>query len=426
MKKKLIIGAGVLLAVIVSIWFLTRGGADEFGEILVEAKKGTFKVEITTTGELEAENSVKILGPSGLRAARLWQVKIDHIVDEGTVVGKGDYIARLDQSELGDNIQNRQNELQQSLSKYTQTKLDTALELRAARDELVNLKYAVEEKDIILSQSQFEPPATIKQAEIDLEKAKRGYDQARENYLLKSQKAVAQMQEAAAELAEDQNKLDFLEELRQGFTILAPEPGMLVYSRDWDGAKKGIGSSIQAYDPVVATLPDLSSMISKTFVNEVDIRSISRGQNVNVGLDAFPEKKLTGKVTNVANIGEQKPNSDSKVFQVSILINESDTTLRPAMTTSNSIIAEVIPDVVFVPLECLHSQGDSITYVVKRDGLSYIKQEVVVGKTNANEAILEDGITEGDKLYLSIPDDLEGRPIALLNEVQSEPVASKE
>ena len=426
MKKKLIIGAGVLLAVIVSIWFLTRGGADEFGEILVEAKKGTFKVEITTTGELEAENSVKILGPSGLRAARLWQVKIDHIVDEGTVVGKGDYIARLDQTELGDNIQNRQNELQQSLSKYTQTKLDTALELRAARDELVNLKYAVEEKDIILSQSQFEPPATIKQAEIDLEKAKRGYDQARENYLLKSQKAVAQMQEAAAELAEDQNKLDFLEELRQGFTILAPEPGMLVYSRDWDGAKKGIGSSIQAYDPVVATLPDLSSMISKTFVNEVDIRSISRGQNVDVGLDAFPEKKLTGKVTNVANIGEQKPNSDSKVFQVSILINESDTTLRPAMTTSNSIIAEVIPDVVFVPLECLHSQGDSLTYVVKRDGLSYIKQEVVVGKTNANEAILEDGITEGDKLYLSIPNDLEGRPIALLNEVQSEPVASKE
>ncbi len=426
MKKKLIIGAGVLLAVIVSIWFLTRGGADEFGEILVEAKKGTFKVEITTTGELEAENSVKILGPSGLRAARLWQVKIDHIVDEGTVVGKGDYIARLDQSELGDNIQNRQNELQQSLSKYTQTKLDTALELRAARDELVNLKYAVEEKDIILSQSQFEPPATIKQAEIDLEKAKRGYDQARENYLLKSQKAVAQMQEAAAELAEDQNKLDFLEELRQGFTILAPEPGMLVYSRDWDGAKKGIGSSIQAYDPVVATLPDLSSMISKTFVNEVDIRSISRGQNVDVGLDAFPEKKLTGKVTNVANIGEQKPNSDSKVFQVSILINESDTTLRPAMTSSNSIIAEVIPDVVFVPLECLHSQGDSITYVVKRDGLSYIKQEVVVGKTNANEAILEDGITEGDKLYLSIPNDLEGRPIALLNEVQSEPVASEE
>ncbi|MEM7108879.1 MAG: efflux RND transporter periplasmic adaptor subunit [Bacteroidota bacterium] len=426
MKNKLIIGAAAVVVTILATWFFTDGSSDDLGEIIVEAKKGTFRVEITTTGELEAQNSVKILGPNGLRAARIWQVNIDHIIEEGTVVKKGDYIARLDQSQLGDNIQNRQNELQQSLSKYTQTKLDTALELRAARDELINLGYTVEEKDIILSQSQFEPPATIKQAEIDLEKAKREHSQAKENYVLKSQKAVAQMQEAAAELAEDQNRLDFLEELKKKFTILAPEPGMLVYTRHWDGTKIGVGSSIQAYDPVVATLPDLSSMISKTYVNEVDIRSINKGQKVEVGLDAFPEKELTGRVMNVANIGEQKPNSDSKVFQVSILINESDTTLRPAMTTSNAIIAETIPDVVFVPLECLHSQGDSITYVVKRDGLSYTKQEVVVGKTNANEAILEQGVLEGDELYLSVPDDLENRPVALLNADDSTPLASKD
>lgn len=419
MKKKVIIGGGAVIALLLAIWFFTGGASDVQGEVFVEAKRGTFKVEITTTGELEAEKSVKILGPSGLRAAQIWQVKIDHIVDEGTVVEKGGYIARLDQSELSDKIQNRQNELQQSLSKYTQTKLDTALELRAARDELINLKYAVEEKDIILSQSQFEPPATIKQAEINLAKSKREYEQAKENYKLKSQKAVAQMQEAAAELADDQSKFNFLDEIRKKFTITAPEPGMVVYQREWNGSKKGIGSTIGAWDPVVATLPDLSTMISKTYVNEVDIRSISQGQNVNVGLDAYPDKKLTGKVINVANIGEQKPNSDSKVFQVSILINESDTTLRPAMTTSNNIIAETIPDVVFVPLECLHSQGDSVTYVVKKDGLSFTKNEVRVGKINANEALIEEGVEEGEKLYLSVPKDMEAAPIAYLKEEES-------
>jgi HlyD family secretion protein len=44
--------------------------------------------------------------------------------------------------------------------------------MRQARDELINLEYAVEEMQIKLDQSQFEPPATIKQAEIDLDKAK--------------------------------------------------------------------------------------------------------------------------------------------------------------------------------------------------------------------------------------------------------------
>ncbi|MEM1407534.1 MAG: HlyD family efflux transporter periplasmic adaptor subunit [Bacteroidota bacterium] len=426
MKNKLIIGGSLALALILAVWFFTRGGSDELGEILVEAKKGTFKVEITTTGELEAENSVKILGPTGMRAAQIWQVKIEDIVDEGKVVEKGDYIARLDQSELSDKIQNRETELQQSLSKYTQTKLDTALELRAARDELINLKYAVEEKDIILSQSQFEPPATIKQAEINLAKAKRELSQATDNYKLKAQKAVAQMQEAAAELAEDQGKFDFLQGIKERFTILAPEPGMVVYDREWNGTKKGVGAMVHAWDPVVATLPDLSTMISKTYVNEVDIRSISKGQTVNVGLDAFPEKKLTGKVINVANIGEQKPNSDSKVFQVSILINESDTTLRPAMTTSNGIIAEVIPNVVYIPLECLHSQGDSLTYVVKKNGLGFDKQQVLVGKTNSNEAVIESGVVAGDKLYLSVPAGIDEKPIALVSGDASSPLAAKD
>ena len=413
MKRKLIIGGIAVTVLLLTIWFFS-GGDEKQGDILVEAKSGTFQVAVTTTGELEAEKSVKILGPSGLRAAQIWQVKIDHIVDEGTVVEKGGYIARLDQSELSDKIQNRQNELQQSLSKYTQTKLDTALELRAARDELINLKYAVEERDIVLSQSQFEPPATIKQAEINLAKAKREYEQARQNYKLKSQKAVAQMQEAAAELAEDQDKFNFLDEIRKKFTITAPEPGMVVYDREWNGTKKGVGSTIGAWDPTVATLPDLSTMISKTYVNEVDIRSIKKGQKVDIGLDAFPDKQLSGKVINVANIGEQKPNSDSKVFQVSILINESDTTLRPAMTTSNTIIAETIPNVVYIPLECLHSQGDSLTYVVKKDGLGYMRQEVVVGPINANEAVIEEGVEAGEKLYLSVPEGVGDSPIAFL------------
>jgi hypothetical protein len=33
---------------------------------------------------------------------------------------------------------------------------------------------------------------------------------------------------------------------------------MLIYDRDWDGRKKELNSRIRVWDPVVATLPDLS------------------------------------------------------------------------------------------------------------------------------------------------------------------------
>ena len=392
--------------------------SNESVDIVTEAKRGEFVIAITTTGELEAKNAIKITGPSGLRAARIWNVKIDKIVDEGTVVNKGDFVASLDASELSDRIRNSENEYQQSLSKYTQTKLDTALTLRQSRDELINLEFAVQERKLVLEQSKYEPPATIKQAEIDLTKAKRAFNQAKENYQLKKQKAVAQMQEAYAELSEDKSEKEFLEELRTKFRIQAPENGMVIYVREYDGTKKGEGSSIGAWDPTVATLPDLSTMISTTYVNEVDIRKVAKGQYVNIGLDAFPDKKLTGEVISVANVGEQIPNSDAKVFEVKVVINKSDTTLRPAMSTANEIITDVIKDAVYVPLEAVFNQGDSISFVYKREGLNISKQEVALGKANANEVVILEGLEEGQSVFLTAPAGKEKDPVTLLNSAQ--------
>ncbi|MCK7532908.1 MAG: HlyD family efflux transporter periplasmic adaptor subunit [Marinilabiliales bacterium] len=80
---------------------------------------------------------------------------------------------------------------------------------------------------------------------------------------------------------------------------------MVIYKREWNGAKRKVGSEISPWDPVVATLPDLSSMISKTYVNEIDVSKVKAGQRVRLTVDAFPEKSYTGAVISVANIGEQ-------------------------------------------------------------------------------------------------------------------------
>jgi hypothetical protein len=188
---------------------------------------------------------------------------------------------------------------------------------------------------------------------------------------------------------------------------------MVIYRKGWDGKPIKAGSQISTWDPVVATLPDLTTMMSKTYVNEVDVRKVKRGQRVEIGLDAYPDKKLFGQVINVANVGEQRPNSDAKVFQVDVEIAGTDPSLRPAMTTSNKIITLVMDSVLYVPLECLHSHADSISYVFKSNG---IKQEVMLGETNANDAVILAGLTEGERLYLSLPANTDGE-IRLLPEM---------
>ena len=414
MKRNLLLGSGVLVVLLIG-YFVVRGNkSGDVAHIMSNVKRGKFKVEIETTGELEAKNSVKILGPQSLRNFQIWQVTIQSIVDEGTVVKKGEWIATLDRSEFQNKFTAKQIELDKANSKFNQTQLDTTLQMRQSRDELINLRYSVEEKDIVLEQSKFEPPATIKQAEINLDKAKRAFEQAAENNKIKKKQNVEKMREVAAELRKVQGEFDGMTKVLESFNVMAPEDGMVIYEKGWDGKAIKAGSQIQMWEPTVATLPDLTKMQSKTYVNEVDVRKVKVGQSVDLGLDAYPDKKFTGLVTRVANVGEQRPNSDAKVFEVSVEINGTDPTLRPSMTTSNKIIASEVENVLYIPLECLHSQFDSITYVFKKSGIKTIKQEVTVGETNSNDAVVLYGLADEDRIFLSVPVGLEDQEIELL------------
>jgi len=405
MNRKYLFFALGIVTLLLAYFFLGHSisGTDE-GKLTAKVVKGDFEVTVFTSGELQAKSSLDIDGPPGMRNAQIWQVKIADLVPEGTRVKKGEYIGRLDQTEIMNRIKDESSEISKNESRFIQTKLDTTLDLRNARDEIINLSFAVKEKENIVSQSTYEAPSIVQQAKMDLEKSKRQLLQAETNYKIKEKQAKAKMQEVSAVLEKSQNKVQVLDDLLKNFTIMAPEDGMVIYQREWNGKKRIVGSTIGAWDPTVATLPDLAKMQSRTYVNEVDIRKIKKGQKVTISLDAYPEKKLTGLVDAVANVGEQNPRSDAKVFEVNILINEKDTSLRPAMTTGNHILAEKLKNVLYIPLESLHAQGDSLNFVFKKTGLTTVKKPIKIGATNEDFVVVLSGLSEGEEVLLSTPE----------------------
>lgn len=400
-RKYILIFAGIIVVSIIVYLALPRQNKEQ--QIIAKVKKGNFPIEVSVTGELIAKSSEKIFGPQCLRQIGIWQVKMQDIIPDGTVVDSGQYVASLDRTEIAGKIKDEETNTEKLESQLTKTRLDTSLDLRNARDELINLRFSLEEKKITLEQSKYEPPATIRQVEIELDKATRALDQAEKNYKLKYEKAVANMQEVNASYSQAKRKLDDMQEGLKQFTVKAPKAGMVIYKRNWDGSKLGVGGMINAWDNVVAELPDLREMISKTYVNEIDISKVKVGQTVKIGIDAFPEKKFTGKVIEVANIGEQLQNSNAKVYEVRIIVNEFDSILRPAMTTKNTIETNIIDKVLFTPIESIYN-SDSTTFVYKKDGGSVIRQQVVVGESNENEIIIREGLNEKDEVLLVPPD----------------------
>lgn len=398
MKKTALIVLGIVVLIGAYFLFSSPSDSDEVSPIKIKAIKGDFLVSVTTKGELEAKNSVDIYAPSNLRKMGINQIKVSDMVDEGTILKEGDYVATLDPSEIGTEIRSLYSELSQKESDLKAAKLDTSLTMRNERETLLNLKVELEQNQLELEQSKFEPPATQRKVQIELEKTQRNYTQSTSNIKLKEQQAVAKVFKVYSDVLLIQDKIARMQEVMDGLKIMAPQNGMLVYYEGWGGKVKA-GSSINTWNPVVAKIPDLSEMISKTYVNEIDISKIAKNQKVAIKVDAFPDLLLEGEVITVANIGQQEEDGDAKVFEVKVKLTKMDSVLKPAMTTSNEIMIETYKEVVYVPIEAVFTT-DSSLYLYKEVGGAVIKQEIVTGVSNSSSIIIKKGLDEGEQVYL--------------------------
>jgi hypothetical protein len=403
MKKRIYIIAGIIaLVVCIYIFFFTGSKSDI--DLKVKVQKGLFEIVVSTTGELQALNMENINAPEELRGrnVRIGEIKILDLIPEGTVVDSGDYVGALDRSSLDNTMKNTETELEQIKTQYENALVDTSLNLRQMRDNIQNLLFTLEETKITMEQSLYEPPATQRKAKNDYDRALRNYEQEEQRYGLRKEQESGKIKDIQIKLSRKQDEYNDMIELIGKFTIYAPKPGMVIYLKEWGGSKRKVGSVISPWDRTIATLPDLSVMVSKTYVNEVDISKIKTKQTVRLGVDAFPDKKYTGVVTDVANVGEQLRNSDAKVFEVLVRMSQSDSILRPSMTTSNEILISTIQDVLYLPLEALYA--DSVPFVYRTNGT---KQVIVPGEMNDNFRIIEQGLEEGDEVFLSTPEKAE-------------------
>jgi RND family efflux transporter MFP subunit len=392
-----------------SIAWYTRPSAASAAEASLTApvKQGDFKVIVMSTGELRARKFVQVTGPAAAQSVNVYQTKIASIVPEGSLVKAGDVIAELDKQPVATRLADVTLNLQKAQADFTSAQLDSTLNLAQSREDVRTAEYVLEEKKILKEQAKYEAPTIRRQAEIDYEKAQRAWEQSKRNLSTKTKQAIAKMSSVGADLGRQQNQLRNITDVMASFTVRAPTSGMVIYVREWNGKKKGVGSPWTAWDPTVATLPDLTQMESQTYINEVDVRKIAVGQKVKISLDADPTKKLEGTVTQIANVGEQKPNQDSKVFEVKIEIATPDTTLRPGMTTANEILTASIPNVLSVPLEAVVNEA-GYQYVFKKAGSRVVKQMIEAGTMNDNEIIVRKGLARDDVVLLVRPTDQTG------------------
>lgn len=407
-RNKIIwISAAVVLLIAVILIGRTTVTSEKFYTV----KPVHFELAINTKGEVRGKNAVVISLPDALRRRdlRIYQLKLKDMVQEGTMVKKGDWVATLDAAAITERLQNNKQDLDRRRAELNDAKIDSAIQLTALREELREFKYDLEYQKIELEQAKYESPAYQRKQQMNYNRTLRQMDKKKRDYELKRLNLKTKTRRIEERFDRYQKMDELYKKALASTRVTAPKKGMVMYAKLWNGKKLKVGDEVNIWMPTIATLPDMSVLVSETYIKEIDISKVAIGDSVEVLIDALPGNKYSGTISKIANIGQEIPGYDTKVFKVAIDLNEHSKEIKPAMTTNNNIIVESYDDVLAIPRRCLFTQNEESFVFMKENG-EIIKKRVTPGTENEEEVIIVSGLKESDKILQKVPENADEIP----------------
>ena len=185
--------------------------------------------------------------------------------------------------------------------------------------------------------------------------------------------------------------------------VISPAHGIAIKEQNWSTQQKWAVGDQPYTGSKVIELPDLSEMRAEVKINEVDISKIMDGQRVEIRPDAYSDSAFVGKVESIANLAQNLDyKTKIKIFPVKIRIKGQSKTLLPGLTVSCEIFVNEISDVLFIPLEALFNE-QGIDYVYIKSGSGFKRRDIKTGATNADYAVVSEGLDVNDIIALSNP-----------------------
>jgi multidrug efflux pump subunit AcrA (membrane-fusion protein) len=151
---------------------------------------------------------------------------------------------------------------------------------------------------------------------------------------------------------------------RQVVNITSPMDGIII-ERPVELGETVTGSGSFNAGTVISTVADLSTMLVKAGINEVDIGKVFKDQEVRITLDAFPRILFTGSICRIAPAA--RLDEQVRVFDVEIALDSLGKELRTGMTANIEIRGETRSKVLTVPVESVFIRGDEELVYVKRE-----------------------------------------------------------
>lgn len=358
-NKKVWMGIGAVVVIALVVWMCSGGKKEQKAEFsTAKVEKQNISTSITATGTIEPVTSVTVGTQVSGIVSKLY-------VDYNSIVKKGQIIAELDKTNL--------------ISELNRAKADLSSAQSTLNYETANYnRYKTLFDKGLISANDYE------NARLSFDKAQQTVRSSRENV----QKA--------------QTNLGYA-------TITSPIDGVVLSKSVEEG--QTVAASFNT--PELFTIAqDLTDMRVIADIDEADIGGVKEGQRVSFTVDAYPDDKFEGQVTQV----RQQATTESNVVTYEVVISapNNDLKLKPGLTANvtiytlekNDVLAAPAKALRFMPTEALLSEGQSIedveasTKVWTLEGNVFKAHPVQVGTTNGMLTEIVSGINEGTEVLV--------------------------
>jgi HlyD family secretion protein len=182
--------------------------------------------------------------------------------------------------------------------------------------------------------------------------------------------------------------------------ITAPAAGVIIGRGVEEGETVVGGTSAFGGGTELFTIADLSTLLVKAAINEVDIGKVKRGDRVALTVDAFPGDTARGLVRLVPPAARQQERV--RVFDVEVEVTAGAGILRPGMTANVRISGPLRADATRVPVEAvLLQEGKPVVYRIGGSGPQPVA--VTLGLSDLFYVEVTGGLAVGDSIALEDP-----------------------
>lgn len=363
MKKTLKIIFTLIFVALVATWgfkfFNKKDNAEMVNPVFelrtAKAEIGEIATQIDITGEIEPETIVEIKSKVSGKIVKFYK----NINDE---VKAGDLIATIEiDYQQANSITN------------TRSNLD-----------LAEIRFKWAERDFADITAQYQAGFETK---YNYDTAVKNLEQAQLNY------SIAQEQYKQVEDIDTKSEVSKIYSSVNGTVITRTvEEGEMVSSI-------GLGNSDGT---AIMQIADLSKMIVKSNINEIDINKYKEGQSASITVPANPKHTYSGIITQVAAMAQNVNNV--KVFPIEIELSDVDEMIKPGMTAEITIKGDSKSDIVIIPIKGLFSneKGEDVVYTVENNAIKDTKV-IVTGINNLTHVEIMKGLEAGEEISLVPP-----------------------